>query len=316
MKSKNPNEVDLTLGGNNCHSYTIELDNVKNEQVVILSAGCFCDFVDEKNYPFSNEVFDWITSIKNLINKYASKYDVPPIAIAGCLANEYNTRFSKEYTLLKSLFDGMQDSIIPIDGCDPVECLLPKDPNTEQNIAVFELLSGRKIEKKENTVNRKLEEEYQVLKKTDPNNELRRSNKQRLFYAVAGDYGKGNISLRTAYDMYDKYNGEFDKKMSRLDILRYIVTDEGAVKFTTIYLYDAKMKLAQYVHGHPPRRYEAVLVTYFKQGHSYINSYLENIRKSGENRPIRPGEGCGICKQRERFAEILGVQIKKLILQG
>lgn len=165
MKSKNPNEVDLTLGGNNCHSYTIELDNVKNEQVVILSAGCFCDFVDEKNYPFSNEVFDWITSIKNLINKYASKYDVPPIAIAGCLANEYNTRFSKEYTLLKSLFDGMQDSIIPIDGCDPVECLLPKDPNTEQNIAVFELLSGRKIEKKENTVNRKLEEEYQVLKK-------------------------------------------------------------------------------------------------------------------------------------------------------
>ena len=51
MKSKNPNEFDLNLGGNNCHSYTIELDNVKTEQVVILSAGYFCDFVDEKKLP-------------------------------------------------------------------------------------------------------------------------------------------------------------------------------------------------------------------------------------------------------------------------
>lgn len=293
MQSKNPNKVDLTLGGNNCHSYTVELDNVKDEQVVILSAGCFCDFFDEKNHPFSSEVFDWVASIKQLINKYASKYDVPPIAIAGSLANEYNTRFSKEYTLLKSIFDGMQDYIIPIDGCDPVECLLPKDPDAEKNIAIFELLSGVKIERKESYVNRKLEEEYQALKKIDPNNELRRSNKQRLFYAVAGDYGKGNISLRTAYDMYDKYNGEFYKKMSRLDILRYIVTDEGAVKFTTIYLYDAKMKLAQYVHGHPPRRYEAVLITYFKQGHSYINSYLENIKKAVRIVLLGRGRGVG-----------------------
>ncbi len=59
------------------------------------------------NYPFKDETFQMIESIKDLIKLYSSKYDVPPVAVAGAIADEYNTREG-----MHAFVDWIQDSLL------------------------------------------------------------------------------------------------------------------------------------------------------------------------------------------------------------
>lgn len=52
---------------------------------------CICDCATPKeNFPYSENTFNKIKEISKLIKFYSQKYSVPPIAIAGSIADEYN----------------------------------------------------------------------------------------------------------------------------------------------------------------------------------------------------------------------------------
>ena len=255
-----------------------------DKQPVFLLVGCFCkEPVD--NYPFQEPVFTWLSNISHLIMKYSNKFSVPPIAVAGALADEYNTRFMPDYSYAKKRLDYLQDNVIP---------------------------KGKYTEFEETVNNKKssddLEKQYQTIKKNDPD-DIKRTTWDRVSNTVAGDYGKGNISLRTAYDMYDDKLDSFPN-MSRLDILRYLVTDEGTVHFAALMIKKAKDIMSGYVIDLPQRKQEAILVTYFKQGDKYRRKFLSISLKNNPEARIKSGEGCRTCFQRKKISDAIGVKVK------
>ncbi|WNI83998.1 hypothetical protein [Citrobacter portucalensis] len=174
-----------------------------------------------------------VENIAELILKYSTKLSVPPIAIAGALADEYNTRFMPDYSLVKKQLDYVQDVVTP------------KGMYTEFSESINNELSSKE-----------LDEQYRSMKGIYPDN-IRMSKWNRFSNVVAGDYGKGNISLRTAFDMYDEKFDDFPK-MSRLDLLRYLITDEGTVHFAALYIKKSQMIMSEYLSVLPPRKQEAV----------------------------------------------------------
>ena len=71
---------------------------------------CSCDCkTPEENYPYSENTFSKIKEIKELIKLYAKKYSVPPVAIAGSIADEYN--IINESNSAK-LINWLQDDIV------------------------------------------------------------------------------------------------------------------------------------------------------------------------------------------------------------
>ncbi|EBR4601083.1 hypothetical protein B2J39_23230, partial [Salmonella enterica] len=255
--------------------YLYGINSIENcdADIITLFVGCTCGKPIE-NYPFQRPVFDWLKEISILIIKYSERLTVPPVAVAGALADEYNTRFMPDYSYAKKQLDYLQDEVIPKGKYTEY----PEPQNNEMS-------------------SRDLERQYETMKKNDPDN-INRTIFDRLSNTVAGDYGKGNISLRTAYDMYDE---EFDNfhEMSRLDILRYLVTDEGTVHFAALSIKKALNVMSTYIQDLPPRKQEAVLITYFKQGDNYRRKFINRSLKNNPNAKIRSGEGCRTCFQRQ-----------------
>ncbi|EDV0905224.1 hypothetical protein QF91_004478 [Salmonella enterica subsp. salamae] len=257
--------------------------------IITLFVGCTCGKPIE-NYLFQQPVFYWLREISALIIKYPDRLSVPPVAVAGALADEYNTRFMPDYSYAKKQLDYLQDEVIPKGKYTEY----PEQQNNEMS-------------------SRDLERQYETMKKNDPDN-IKRTTFYRLSNTVAGDYGKGNISLRTAYDMYDEKFDNF-QEMSRLDILRYLITDEGTVHFAALSIKKALNVMSEYIQDLPPRKHEAVLVTYFKQGDNYRIKFINRSLKNNPNAKIRSGEGCGTCFQRQKIAEAIGVQVKILQIE-
>ena len=44
------------------------------------------------NYPFRSDTFLLIQNLSIKIRRYSNQYNVPPIAVAGAIADEYNTQ--------------------------------------------------------------------------------------------------------------------------------------------------------------------------------------------------------------------------------
>lgn len=281
---KNPNG---TYSNPTQKGYLYKINPVEkiDEEVAILLVGCFCKEPTD-NYPFQDPVFNWLSSISDLILMYSNKFSVSPIAVAGALADEYNTRFMPDYSYAKKRLDYLQDNVIP------------KGKYTE-----FEEKINNKMSSDD------LETQYQTIKENDPD-DIKRTTWDRISNTVAGDYGKGNISLRTAYDMYDEKLDTF-QNMSRLDILRYLVTDEGTVHFAALMIKKAQAIMKEYIHDLPPRKQEAILVTYFKQGDNYRRKFINRSLKNNPEAKIRSGEGCRTCFQRKRIADVINVKMKK-----
>ncbi len=60
-----------------------------------------------ENYPYSDETFAMVKSIAPLVLQYSSRLHVPPVAVAGSIADEYNTRRG-----IKLIVDWFQDEIL------------------------------------------------------------------------------------------------------------------------------------------------------------------------------------------------------------
>lgn len=109
--------------------------------------------------------------------------------------------------------------------------------------------------------------------------------------------------------MYDDKLDSFPN-MSRLDILRYLVTDEGTVHFAALMIKKAKDIMSGYIIDLPQRKQEAILVTYFKQGGKYRRKFISISLKNNPEARIKSGEGCRTCFQRKKISDAIGVKIK------
>jgi hypothetical protein len=185
-------------------------------------------------------------------------YQVPPIAVAGSIADEFNTR-----TGFKSVVDWFQDDV-----------LLNWMPTIFIQIDV------------------KLGFHSKALN------------------ATKHDIGKGNIKLETAGQMFTRYRDKFRGDLADWSTLvDFIRTDAGTVQIAALVIKRAQELLGSYIAGFPADIREAVLVTYYKQGDAYVHRFLRGAMSqvADQVKNIRPGEGCRVLVQRERFKALLGI---------
>ena len=124
----------------------------------------------------------------------------------------------------------------------------------------------------------------------------------KLLNATNNDIGIGNINVGTAEQIYNLNSGFFDSKnWNYSDIIDYIASNEGAVHIATLVIKEAQNLLFEEIESYPMDIQEAVLITYYKQGDTYIKRFKAN--KDSKN--IRPGEGCRTASQRQALIQKL-----------
>jgi hypothetical protein len=299
-----------------CFVYHEKSTPALDTKPLAILCGCICPKPKE-NYPFVDEVFEYIHKIAPAILKYSAKYDVPPIAVAGGIADEYNTRYNPNNAgKPKPLIDLLQDKVYPNLGAPYINergipfCVQVTDGIGASGLTYCEYFPWVEAGLDKTWLDRKIQEQYDEIVKRDPDN---LGNKWRYVYMLAGgDFGKGNISMRTAIDLYDdsKKNDPNElADMTRAELMAYLVTDDGTANFAALMIRAGKKLMAKSLAGLPLRKQEAVLVSYFKQGAKYYTGPKGFLNKRGKNpaNKIWAGEGCGVCYQRARFGKELGV---------
>jgi hypothetical protein len=218
-----------------------------------LDAPCACSASTE-NFPYSADTFAMIGLIKDLVLAYAAEFDVPPVAVAGAIADEYNTRSGA-----RAPFDWLQDNV-----------LLNFMPNFAIEFSAFIGFNSK-------------------------------AN------AAKHDIGIGNIKLETAMQLYQMYKGSFAaKNWDYTNLVDYLRTDEGTVHIASLVMVRARQLFDPYLTIFSDKRKEAVYVTYYKQGPSYLERY-RNALAAHPNRLLMPGEGCRVCRQRDKIKQALGL---------
>lgn len=208
------------------------------------------------NYPYRAETFSLIRRLSYTINQYSRQYSVPAIAVAGAIADEYNTRVG-----LKGIIDWVQDEI-----------LLNLMPSS------FIALDAKA------------------------------GFSSKWLNATKNDIGIGNIKLETAKRVYERNKNRFGKQINNWEeLVDYIRTDTGTIHIAALVIKRAQFLFAPYIKNYPDKLKEAVFVTYYKQGPSYLTRFSSkppHERKKG----IIPGEGCRTYHQRDEFKKALGLK--------
>ena len=221
---------------------------------VIKRDTCGCTYPKE-NFPYTENTFNKIKEIAPLIKQYAIKYSVPPIAVAGSIADEYNIINESKF---RQMIDSFQDNYL------------------------IKYMSNDQIE---------FDTYFNFESK--------------FLNATKHDLGIGNIKLETAKKIYhDNINTFKSKKWDYTDIVRYIETNEGTVHLASLVIKKAQEKLNSYISDYCDCKKEAVLVTYYKQGDSYVEKFLKK-KKTKPKHEILPGEGCRVSKQRDKLLKAL-----------
>jgi len=216
--------------------------------------GCGCD-PPQENFPYNEGTFAVIRQIATLIKAYSTRFGVPPIAVAGSIADEYNTQRGA-----KGAIDWFQDQV-----------LLNFMPNFAIETDVWFGFNNK------------------------------------LLNATKHDLGIGNIKLETAKRIYEQFKSSFTRKdMDYSGLVDYLRSDQGTVHVATLVIKKASQDLMPYIHGFSEEKIEAIYVTYYKQGPSYITRF-RNTLANNPNRRIEPGEGCRVILQRARFKAVLGL---------
>jgi hypothetical protein len=105
--------------------------------------------------------------------------------------------------------------------------------------------------------------------------------------------------------MYLEHREEFPDDLDDWnELVNYILTDHGTVVVATLVILKGKQELARWLAARPAEIQEALLVTYFKQGPSYIARFKARL---GANPAavLVPGEGCRVFQQRAAFKAAL-----------
>jgi hypothetical protein len=215
----------------------------------------YCD-VPKENFPYSDSTFSMVARLAQLFVRHARANNVPPIAVAGSVADEYNTRAG-----LKGFFDWVQD-----------EVLLNWLPSWSIDL------------------------------------DHRIGSGSRMLNATKHDVGIGNVNVGTARQMFAANRNKFPPSVrSWAQLVDYLRTDEGTIHIAALVIAKAKQELAGEVASYPPGVQEAVYISYYKEGPRFIARYKARLQADANSGGIRPGDGCRVYLQRQRFAQILGV---------
>jgi len=208
-----------------------------------------------ENFPYRADTFELIKKIAPMVNFFSRVNLVPPVAVAGAIADEYNTR-----TFPKSVVDWFQD-----------EVLLNWMPSSWIEL------------------------------------DAKIGSDSKFLNATKHDIGIGNIKIETAKRIYETNKQGFGKKLNNWsELVDYLRTPCGSVHIASLVIRKGQSLLANYINTYSQDMKEAVLVTYYKQGPSYVSRYLSNKTKDTEKQ-IFPGEGCRVYFQREKIKAALGI---------
>ncbi|WP_448872399.1 eCIS core domain-containing protein [Desulfobulbus propionicus] len=217
-------------------------------------ASCLCEKATVMRY--DAETLGYIRGIRSMIKSAAKHKGVPAPAIAGAIADEYNTRRG-----FRVILDAAQDALLD---------LLPESFIDVDRFFDF---------------------------------------KSKLLNTMENDVGNANINVRTALELVQR--GELtvpgspitDPQVSR--IIDFLMTDRGTAQATAAVIGRAQRLFAAYLTGYPVDLHEGVLVTYFKQGESYYERAMQNVRANPEHE-ICPGEGgCRFMNNRSSLRDAL-----------
>jgi len=126
--------------------------------------------------------------------------------------------------------------------------------------------------------------------------------------ATKHDIGAGNIKLETAMRIFERYKTIFGKQINNWEeLVDYIRTDAGTIHIATLVIKRAQFLFAPYVKNYPDELKEAIFVTYYKQGPSYLARFRSKPSHA-RNKEITPGEGCRTYYQRDEFKKALGIR--------
>lgn len=230
---------------------------VINMPPISIKGEVFCKDAPQENYPYTDNTFKVIELMSDTIKDFSRRHGVPPVAVAGSIADEYNTR-----TGVKSAIDWFQD-----------RGLLNYMPNFFIEVDAWIGINSK------------------------------------FLNATMHDIGKGNIKLQTAKDIYDLYKYTFKhQSMDYAELVDYILTDRGTIHVATLVIKKAKQELDQYLNDYPDEVKEAIYVTYYKQGSSYVQRF-RNAHSNDAHHRLKPGEGCRVFLQRDRF--IVALKLNK-----
>jgi hypothetical protein len=110
--------------------------------------------------------------------------------------------------------------------------------------------------------------------------------------------------------MYQQYKSDFPPGLDDwAELVDFILSEEGTAIVATLVIRQGKHDMAQWLAGRPPEIQEALLVTYFKQGPSYITRFKERLRRQAYSSAVLvPGEGCRVFHQRAQLKAALGIR--------
>ena len=263
-KGEGPNDAFPGLAWNRRVEITFSPPFLSLEGTEVSASICA---VPKENFPYDDPTFALIEASADKILQYSAAHDVPPVAVAGAIADEYNT--SRDF---KAAVDWLQDV-----------GWLPHVWNwaiaVHSWIDIPEKLALLGLPKK-------LEE---LLSKIDPREH---------------DIGVGNVKLKTAMELQKEYPGILEEK-NYAEMVNHLVQIEGTVQLATLTIRKARDELDSYVQDYTPAGQEAVYVTYYKQGEDYVDRFKESLAADPNHR-ITPGEGCRVYLQRDRFLQALG----------
>jgi len=67
------------------------------------------EYLKEDNFPYKSKVFEKISEISDLVKYFSKKHNVPEVAVAGAIADEYNVVIAPKRKILDWFQDGIVD---------------------------------------------------------------------------------------------------------------------------------------------------------------------------------------------------------------
>lgn len=86
----------------------------------------------------------------------------------------------------------------------------------------------------------------------------------------------------------------------------HVTSEHGSVVVATLVIKQGQQELARWLAGQPLEIQEALLVTYFKPGRSYLDRFKARLA-ANPSATLVPGEGCRVFHQRASFKAALRI---------